>query len=106
MHMPEQTTQKDTHSVSTKQVALCLILPAFLCCVAYIVLRPETLSLLFAAGMAAVYFGGIVAMRAACLEQQYKVRLLIPTLFWNVILRSQCNEHENSAAESDALDAL
>jgi hypothetical protein len=58
------------------QVALCLILPAVVCAALYAVLRPATLSVIVAAGMGALYACLLMAVRALCLEHQYRVRPL------------------------------
>lgn len=51
------------------------MLPALVCASLYVALRPASLSLLVAGGMAVLYAWLVAALRAAFLEQQYQVLL-------------------------------
>ena len=68
------------------QLLACLVLPALVCAAVYALLRPVSVSIAFAAGMAALYAALLSATRLFLLEQQYTVRA--PTTLYAFITGS------------------
>lgn len=66
------------HCSCLPQLIACLVLPALVCAAVYVLSRPASISIAFAAGMAGLYAALLSATRLFLLEQQYTVRCAPP----------------------------